>query len=237
MLQIFTGVGIGKTISRKKLLRPLIGEELGFSDELLELTLSSLAHEAKERPSVSTFVNLLERATPNIAMLGQLVGFDANSEGHIQELRRMFEYKDNTLLGMREEETFVVIEVFDMVKSSLNGSPHLSNVSHFVCFQALNSLLNDPTLRGRCLRGLQQVSARCSLLPKSHWIPYNSIIEPDGASSAPGRVSSNSQCLADGRLVAVKLVSPPHFEDFDTIKRASPPLKHPGLCRFMIGLL
>jgi len=76
---------------------------------------SSLAHEADERPSVSTFVDFLEKAAPGIAALKALVGFDANSEEYIQMLRHMFGYADNTLLGMGEEETLVLIEVFDQV--------------------------------------------------------------------------------------------------------------------------
>ena len=61
------------------------------------------------------FVDFLKKATPDIAMLEELAEFDANSEEHIGKLHRMFEYRDNTLLGMRENETLVVIEVFDRV--------------------------------------------------------------------------------------------------------------------------
>ena len=61
------------------------------------------------------FVEFLEKATPNIAMLKELTEFDANSEDDIQKLRNVFEYKDNTLFGMREDEALVVIEVLDRV--------------------------------------------------------------------------------------------------------------------------
>jgi len=74
-----------------------------------------MAHKAEERPLVSTFVDFLEGVTPSIAVLKELTEFDVNSEERVQALRRMFEYTDNTLLGMREEETLVVIEVFDRV--------------------------------------------------------------------------------------------------------------------------
>jgi len=95
--------------------RPPKGKKLGLSDELWEVVQSSLAHKAGERPPVSTFVDLLEDSTPDIAVLEELTEFDANSEEHVQELCRMFECADNALLGMREEETLIVIEVFDRV--------------------------------------------------------------------------------------------------------------------------
>ena len=94
--------------------RPPKGGKLGLSDELWEIIRSSLTHE-EERPSVSTFVDHLEKATPDIAMLKGLANFDANSEDDVQELRHIFEYGDNTLLGMRGNETLVVIEVLDQV--------------------------------------------------------------------------------------------------------------------------
>ena len=93
--------------------RPQRGKKLGLSDELWELIQSSLVHEAERRPPVSTFVDYLEKATPDIAVLKELIEFDANSKEHVQKLHHMFEYEDNLLLGMREEETLVVIEVFD----------------------------------------------------------------------------------------------------------------------------
>ena len=95
--------------------RPPKGKDLGLSDGLWELIRSSLTREVGGRPLVSTFVDFLEGATPNIAVLEDLTGFDANSEEHIQKLQHMFEYGDNTLLGMRENETLALIEVFDHV--------------------------------------------------------------------------------------------------------------------------
>ena len=98
--------------------RPPKGKELGLSDELWETIRSSLVHEAGQRPSASGFIDFLEKAIPDIAVLKELAEFDANSEEHIQTLRQIFEYGNNTLLGMREDETLVVIEVFDRVSLS-----------------------------------------------------------------------------------------------------------------------
>jgi len=95
--------------------RPPKGKELGLSDEFWEIMQSSLAQEVEKRPPVETFVEFLEKATPDIVMLGELAEFDANSEDDIQRLRHMLEYGDNTLLGMREDEVLVLIEVFDRV--------------------------------------------------------------------------------------------------------------------------
>ena len=125
-LQVFTGklpfpenktwgAMMKKIIDGGRPQRPSGGKELGLSDELWELVRSSLAHEVEKRPSVPAFVDFLEKATPDIAALEALTAFDANSEDDVQKLRHMFEYGDNTLLGMREEETLVVIEVFDRV--------------------------------------------------------------------------------------------------------------------------
>lgn len=85
-------------------------------------------------------------------------------------------------------------------------------------FQVLNSSLDDPTLRGRCLHGLQKISARCGLLPKSYWVSHSSPTEPDDAASATGRVSSTRQRLIDGKLVAVKTISPDCIDNFNTFK-------------------
>jgi len=104
-----------KIVSGQRPLRPSGGKDYGLSDELWEMIRSSLAREAEERPLVSAFVGFLENATPDIAELKELTEFDANSEEHIQKIRRIFEYGDNTLLGMREEDTLVVIEVLDRV--------------------------------------------------------------------------------------------------------------------------
>ena len=67
----------------------------------------------EKRPPISVFIDLLEKATPDIAVLKKLMEFDTSSKEDIQELYHMFEYGDNSLLGMREEETLVLIEVFD----------------------------------------------------------------------------------------------------------------------------
>ena len=69
----------------------------------------------KKRPSISTFVDFLEKAIPDIAALKELTGFDANSQGDIKRLRRVFESGNDALLGMREKESLVVIEIFDRV--------------------------------------------------------------------------------------------------------------------------
>ena len=95
--------------------RPPMGEILGLSDDLWEIVQSSLVSEVEERPLASTFVDFLEKATPDITVLKQLTKFDANSKEHVQSLRHIFGYGDNTLLGMRKEETLVVAEVLDRV--------------------------------------------------------------------------------------------------------------------------
>ena len=95
--------------------RPPNGKGLGLSDEFWEIIQSSLTHETKERPPVETFVTFLEKATPDMAVLKELIEFDANSEGDIQKLRKIFQNENNTLFGMRKDETLVAIEVFDRV--------------------------------------------------------------------------------------------------------------------------
>ena len=80
--------------------RPSEGRKLGLSGEFWELVQSSLAHEADKRPQVDAFVEFLEQANPNIAMLEELTEFDAHSEDDTQRLRHMFGYEDNTLFGM-----------------------------------------------------------------------------------------------------------------------------------------
>ena len=109
-----------KIIDGERPPRPPKGKKLGLSDEFWGIIRSSLARKAEERPLVSTFVSFLEKATPDIAVLKELVEFDANSEEHVKKLHSMFEYGDNTLLGMREEETLIVIEVFDRVNPLTN---------------------------------------------------------------------------------------------------------------------
>jgi serine/threonine protein kinase len=126
--QIFTGqvpfpesktsaVVMRKIIDGERPQRPSKGKNLGLSDEFWEIIRSSLAQEAKERPSVVTFVKFLEKATPDMAMIGELTEFDANSEDDVQRLRKLFGYGDNTLFGVREDEALVIIEVFDRVGS------------------------------------------------------------------------------------------------------------------------
>jgi hypothetical protein len=95
--------------------RPSKGKKLGLSNELWELVQSSWAREAEKRPRVDAFVEFLEQANPTIAMLEELAEFDANSEDDVRKLRHVFAYGDNTLFGMRENETLAVVEVFDRV--------------------------------------------------------------------------------------------------------------------------
>ena len=105
-----------KIIAGERPQKPPKGKKFGLSDELWEIVQSSLVHKAEERPLVGKFVEFLEKATPDMALLRELTEFDVNSEDDIQKLRKMFEeYGDNTLSGMREEETLIVIEVFDRV--------------------------------------------------------------------------------------------------------------------------
>ena len=91
-------------------------------------------------------------------------------------------------------------------------------------FQVLNSSLNDPKLRSRCLRGLQKVSARCGLLPKSYWISHGSFAKPNDDISASGRVSKTFQRSIDERMVAVKTISSDCIENFNAFKRVRLPL-------------
>jgi len=97
-------------------LRPPKTTRLGLSDELWAVIQSSLVSEVEERPTVSVFVDLLETANPDIALLEELTEFDATSEEHVRNLRYMLGYGDNTLLGMRAKEVLVVIEIFDRVR-------------------------------------------------------------------------------------------------------------------------
>jgi len=115
------GTVMKKIIAGERPSRPSRGKELGLSDELWELVRFSLAQEVEERPPASAFVGFLEKATPDIAALEELIEFDENSEEHIQKIHQLFGYADNTLFGMREEGTLVVIEVLDRV----NHARHL----------------------------------------------------------------------------------------------------------------
>ena len=118
----FSGISISNSsqvalsiINGKRPPRPREGKELGLSDGLWEFIQLLLAHEAEERPSVSTFADFLEKTIRDFAVLTELTELDANSEEDIQKLRRVFGYGDDTFLGMRESETLVVVEVFDRV--------------------------------------------------------------------------------------------------------------------------
>ena len=95
--------------------RPPKTTKLGLSDELWAAIQSLWAHDASKRPPLSTLVDLLEGANPEIALFEGLRKFEADSEEHIKNLQRVFDYGDNALLGMREEESLVLIEVFDRV--------------------------------------------------------------------------------------------------------------------------
>lgn len=95
--------------------RPPKSTRLGLSDELWAVIQASWRHELAERSALSTFVDLLERANPDIATLEELTGFDENSDDHLAKLHTIFGYSNNTLFGMREKETLVLVEVFDRV--------------------------------------------------------------------------------------------------------------------------
>lgn len=171
---------------------------LGLSDELWASIGSLWAHEADHRPPVSTFVDLLERVNPDIDSLEELTSFDPDSEEHLTKLQSIIRHRDNTLFGMRESESLVLIKVFDRV---------------------LNSSLDDGGIRSRCLRGLQKVSARCGLLPETYFIARDRLTELDTAFSTTGRVSEVRKWSMDGRLVAVKTINPDVIGDFNTFKQ------------------
>ncbi|KAF9643599.1 kinase-like protein [Thelephora ganbajun] len=228
-LEVFTGqVPFPENKKLKVMMKIMDGEQpprpqqmtkFGLSDEFWKIIQSSWAYEVYQRPPVGVFVEFLEKATPDIAVLKELTEFDANSTEHIRKFSYMFEYGNNTLLGMREDETLVLIEVFDRV---------------------LNSSLNDGQIRSRCLHGLQKVSARCGLLPKSYWIPRSSLVQQDGAFSAAGRVSKTCQRSMDGRLVVVKAISPDSVENVNSFKRRLytdavmwKRLRHPNVVSFL----
>ena len=99
--------------------RPQKSTKLGLSDQLWAAIESSWIHEAIDRPSLSVFVELLERANPDIAVLEELTRFNVHSGEHINKLNAMFGYGDNALLGMRESE--ILIEVFDRVSTACSS--------------------------------------------------------------------------------------------------------------------
>ena len=104
-----------KIANGKRPSRPRNVQKLRISDELWAGIKSLWAHEAVDRPPLSTFVGLLERANPDITLLEELMEFDVGSEDHIKMLRSVFDYGENELLGMREYESLILIEVFDRV--------------------------------------------------------------------------------------------------------------------------
>ena len=125
-LQVFTGqvpfpeskslaVVTKKIIYGEQPPKPRGVKKLGLSNEFWKVIQSSLAHEVEKRPSAPIFADFLKKATPNITVLEELTGFDAKSEKHKQKLRHVFDYGNNTLLGMREEETLTLVEIFDRV--------------------------------------------------------------------------------------------------------------------------
>ena len=76
------------------------------------------------------------------------------------------------------------------------------------------------------MRGLQEVSARCGLLPKSYLIFHNSLTEPDDDFSATGRVSKTCQRSIGGQFVAVKTITPDCIDNFNAFKHVRlPPLQ------------
>ena len=228
-LQVFTGqvpfselrtsaVVMMKLIDDKRPQRPLKGKKLGLSDKLWEIIQSSLAHQAEERPPVGTFVEYLEKATPDMTIFKKLAEFDANSEADIWELHNLFEHGDNTLFGMRNNETLVAIEVFDRVGSLVRHRQPLPDSDSY-WFQVLASSLDDQKLRGRCLRGLQKAASRWDLLPKSYWIPHSNPVVSYSYFSIIGRVSIIRQGSMNGQLVAVKTINPDCIADLSAFKR------------------
>ena len=231
-LQVFTGqvpfveykasaMVMKMIIDGKRPQKPSKVKKLGLSDEFWEIIQSSLVREVEKRPPVGRFIEFLKKATPEIAVLEGLAEFDANSEGDVQKLRHMFGYGDNALLGMREDETLALIEVLDRVGLPVQHSAPSLNPELF-WFQVLNSSLNDGDLRSRCLRGLQKVSARCGLLPKSYWITHSDLTQPEGTASITGRVSNTCQRSIDGQLVAVKTIGLDCITDFRVFKHVRP---------------
>ena len=106
-------VVIKRTTDGERPPRPQKSARLGLSDGLWGAIQSSWRQEAINRPSLSKLVGLLEGANPDIATLEELTRFDEASPEHINKLYKIFGYGDNTLFGMRENET--LIEVFDKV--------------------------------------------------------------------------------------------------------------------------
>ena len=75
--------------------RPPNTQKLGIPDELWVAIESLWVHEADDRPPLSSFVDVLERANPDVALLEELRELDASSKEHIQILRSVFDYGEN----------------------------------------------------------------------------------------------------------------------------------------------
>ena len=191
--------------------RPPEGKKLRLSDGLWELVRTSWAHKVEERPSVSTFIDFLEKIIRDIAVLKELTELDANSEDDIHKLRRVFGYGDNTFLGIRESETLVVIEVFDRVSLPAH---RLFTPLKRSWFQVINCSM----LHGRCSYVLQKVSAQCGLLLKSHRIPCTSLVELGGTFPTTGGVSVTCRWSIDGKLMAVKTIIPGQINNLNAFK-------------------
>lgn len=76
------------------------------------------------------------------------------------------------------------------------------------------------------MRGLQEVSARCGLLPKSYWIAHGSLGPLDRACSSAGSVSGICLRSMDGQSVAVKAVSLDRNDNYNNLKKV--PLSVPS---------
>ncbi|KAF9789359.1 kinase-like domain-containing protein [Thelephora terrestris] len=111
--------------------RPPKASKLGLSNELWAAVQSLWAQEPGDRPPLDTFVDLLERVNPDMGLLEELKEFDANSDEHIAKLDYMLQYGDNALFGMREDESLVLIELFDRVGLHSTPSPPCSDMPRF----------------------------------------------------------------------------------------------------------
>lgn len=86
-------------------------------------------------------------------------------------------------------------------------------------FQVLSYSIGSDTIRNRCLHGLQIVSSRCGILPKSHWIAQSSLPRQDVAFSTTRKVSDARKRSTGGGLVVVRTVNPDYIGDFDVFNR------------------
>ena len=69
------------------------------------------------------------------------------------------------------------------------------------------------------MRGLQKISARYGLLPKSYLIARSSLSQPDVAFSATGRISGTCKYSMGGELVAVKTINSDCIGNFNAFKQ------------------